>query len=291
MKTQTENVLDYYRATAGDYRLLWTGPRDLAIHFGFYEKGDESHEEAVLKMNEELAKRARITRADRILDAGCGYGGSALWLAENIGCEVHGVTLVPAQAAKALSEVGKRGLSDRVRIECLDFHSLPFPEASFDVVWALESVPHAEDRAAFLREARRLLKDTGRLVLAEAVLREDRPLDAEEREMTKTWLHGWAVPGILTEQNYRKLLESAGFSHIEFHDVTRFVEPSSRRLKNITRITLPLARLFHALRILGKERLENTRAAYLQYDLLKRGSWRYVIVTAQAFMVQYPSGI
>src|SRR3989338_8335324 len=198
MMSPTEKIVNYYHETASDYRLLWTGPRDLAIHFGYYEEGNESHEEAALKMNEFLAKRAQIGRDDRVLDAGCGYGGSAFWLAENVGCAVQGVTLAPFQAKKAGTEAKKRNLQDKVRVDCLNFLSLPYPDESFDVVWGIESVLHAENKADFIGEASRLLKKGGRLVLAEAVLREDPPLNDKEIHDVRTWLDGWAVPNLLT---------------------------------------------------------------------------------------------
>ncbi len=285
MTSHAENVVNYYHETAMDYRLLWTGSRDLAIHFGYYEKGDESHEEAALKMNAFMAERAQIKPGDRVLDAGCGYGGSSFWLAENVGCAVQGVTLAPFQAKKANVEAKKRALQDRVRVDCLNFLSLPYSDASFDVIWGIESVLHAEDKVDFIREASRLLKKDGRLVLAEAVLRENPPLDAKEARDVQTWLDGWAVPNLLTEGRYRQILERGGFKDIEILDITPRVEPSLRRLKQITRLTLPLARRLHALKLVSKVRLDSTLSASLQYDLMKRGLWRYVIVTARTFVV------
>jgi len=281
MNQQTDKVINYYRATEIDYRFLWTGRRDLAIHFGYFEKGTESHEESLLKMNEVMARHARVSRTDRVLDAGCGIGGSALWLAENIGCSVDGVTIAPFQAAKARAAAEKRTLADRARFHCLDYLSLPFPAASYDVVWGLESVLHAENKKSFIREASRLLKNKGRIVLAEYVLRESPPFNDKEKATIETWLDGWAVPNLLTAGEYRQLLGEAGFSDIKIHDVTLFVEPSLRRLKAITRITLPLARFFYALRMINKKRLENTHSSFIQYEALKKGLWKYVIVTAE----------
>src|SRR3954454_606250 len=93
---QIESVVRYYAATTFGYHAVWTGRRDLALHFGYQEPARPlSHRASLLNMNAALAARAGIGPGDRVLDAGCGYGGSALWLAASIGCAVVGINVVP----------------------------------------------------------------------------------------------------------------------------------------------------------------------------------------------------
>lgn len=273
-------MVDYYHATVLDYKLLWTGPRDLAMHFGYYECGTETHEESLLKMNEILARYAKIGPRDRVLDAGCGYGGSALWLVEKIGCSVVGVNVVPYQVAQAAAAAKKRGVAGRVRFERADYTALPFPDKSFDVIWGLESIVHAENKRNFIREAFRLLDNGGRILLSEYMLRESPPLSPEEKEKLWPWLEGWAMPGLLTPSEYQALLEEEGFSGTQVYDITRFVEPSLRRLGKMSRFSLPVAKWFRRLALFSKEHLDNVRASDLQFKALKEGLWRYTVVTA-----------
>ena len=175
-------ILNYYNATHIDYRALWVGSNARAVHFGYYDEKATKHHDALLRLNEILATVARITTNDSVLDAGCGYGGSAMWLAEQVGCHVTGITLVPLQVAKGQRYVKERGLEDKANIREMDYAAISFPNGSFTVYWALESLVHAEDRQKVCSEAFRVLKKGGRIVIAEYTLREDPPLSAKERQ-------------------------------------------------------------------------------------------------------------
>ena len=148
-------VVHYYAIAAKDYKRFWTGPEDLAMHYGYYDDTTRAltHEEALLHMNEVLAGYAHITAEDRVLDAGCGYGGSSLWLAGNVGCQVTGFTLVEAQVQEAQATARRRQLEHCVHFESMDFTQTTFADATFDVVWTLESLVHAERKHDFIREA------------------------------------------------------------------------------------------------------------------------------------------
>jgi cyclopropane fatty-acyl-phospholipid synthase-like methyltransferase len=57
------------------------------------------------RMNEILANKVRIAQSDMILDAGCGIGGSSIWLAEHIGCRVVGIDITESQLTIARKDV------------------------------------------------------------------------------------------------------------------------------------------------------------------------------------------
>src|SRR5262249_40866589 len=121
-------IIAYYDETWVDYRTLWLNPGNLAVHFGYYDEKTQGHEAALLRMNEVMADCAAIQPGERVLDAGCGVGGSSLWLAENRIAEVVGVNVVPSQIAKARDNAQKRGLSDRVTFEQANYTETPFPD-------------------------------------------------------------------------------------------------------------------------------------------------------------------
>ncbi|HEY4513702.1 MAG TPA: hypothetical protein VJH69_00050 [Candidatus Paceibacterota bacterium] len=73
-----QQVIDYYDATYIDFRVLWMGRSDRAIHFGYYDEYAKNHHTALIRMNEKLAESILINREDIVLDAGCGCGGSAV---------------------------------------------------------------------------------------------------------------------------------------------------------------------------------------------------------------------
>src|SRR5688572_2069286 len=70
------------------------------IHHGFWER-EGSVEQAQVRLMERVASAADIREGEKILDAGCGLGGSSRWLAKEKGCRVTGITLSLGQACLA----------------------------------------------------------------------------------------------------------------------------------------------------------------------------------------------
>ncbi len=280
MPTQTEKVNRYYDATVFDYSLLWTGKKDLAMHFGYYDAPRLSHTDALLRMNAHLAERGRITPSDRVIDAGCGYGGTALWLARHIGCEVVGLNIVPYQVAKARSYARRRGLSGRVRFLEADYTHTGLEDTSFTVALGLESIVHAADKAAFASEMFRLLHPGGRIVISEYMLRDNPALTHDERASLRPWLDGWAMPNLLTPHEYQTILETAGFADIEIEDITEQVLPSLRRLARFIPLGSAVGRTLQSIGLFSDAHFGNITATQCQMESLGKGYWRYVVVTA-----------
>lgn len=275
-----QKVINYYNATHIDYRALWTGTDDLAVHFGYYDERATNHREALMRINEVLADLITVSSEDKVLDAGCGYGGSAMWLAENFGSEVTGITLSPLQAAKGQRYVAERGLQSKVRILEGDYSNLPFQDETFDVYWALESWVHAENRQRVYAEAMRVLKPNGRIVIAEYTVRENPPLSGSERAYLEPWITGWAMQPLKTPTELTSELSQVGFSNIKLQDATEHVKPSLKRLEILSILNYPIA-LFVGPLFFRPERLQNYYGSWRQINALKKGLWKYSIVTAR----------
>ena len=275
----TEAIVEYYDETWIDYRILWLNKDNLAVHFGYTDDSTRSHTDALKNMNRVLADRVRIQPGERVLDAGCGVGGSSLWLATERGAEVVGITLAARQAAMARSNALRRGVTDRVQFEVADFTATPFPDASFDVVWAVESLCHAPRKAAFYREAARLLRPGGRVIVADFV-RAARPLDSTGERLLHEWLDGWAVPDIDTPGEHLEHLASAGFAEPRLDDVTTHTRPSLRRLYRMAYWTYPLALLGRVTGVRSDVQHGNVIASIRQYQALRRDAWFYSILSA-----------
>lgn len=95
-----------------------------------------------------------LTAGAPVLDAPCGAGALSLALGR-AGLDVTALDLDPA--ARAL-------LADRLVVADLNA-PLPFPDARFDLVVSTEGIEHLENAFGFLRESRRVLRPSGRLVL------------------------------------------------------------------------------------------------------------------------------
>ena len=184
-----KSIVSYYDNTWLEYRVLWINNKDRALHFGYYETFKESHSAALEKLNLVMAHKAAITADDLVLDAGCGQGGSALWLAKHIGASVTGITLVPHQMAVAVREAKKRALDDKAIFLVNDYCATQFPDQSFSVIWACESLCHAPSKNSFYTEAFRLLKPGVRIVVAEYI-RHQRNLIPEDEAILNHWCSG-----------------------------------------------------------------------------------------------------
>jgi tocopherol O-methyltransferase len=173
----------------------------------------------------------------------------------------------------------ERGLDNRIRFEQQDFHRTTFPDTSFDVVWAQESVVHSPDKCAFLAEAFRLLKPGGRLVMLE-YFRSGRPYKEPDEKLLESWVTGWAMPDLCTEAEYTQWARACGFEDIRLDDIEDCVRPSHRRLYRITMAVYWGESLLHLLCLRSDAQHANTRGARDQWRALQRGLWFEGILSA-----------
>ena len=137
----------------------------------------------------------------------------------------------------------------------------------------MESLCHAQSKAAVYKEFHRILKPGGRLVIAE-YMRSARPLDAENETLVNDWLTSWAIPDIDTAAEHEAAKLAAGFSEIVNRDVTENVSPSLRLLYGMS-----LVSLFKTLGL--RRRSNNVDGAQKQYLALRTKSWFYSISSAR----------
>lgn len=273
-------IRTYYDETWLDYRMLWLNPQSRAIHFGYWDEHTHSHTESLLNMNRMLASHIGIRSGQRILDAGCGVGGSAIWLAKTYDVEVVGITPVASQVVRARRYTQEQGLAKQIVFEQQDYTCTTFPEASFDVVWGMESFCHAPDKHLVLAEMQRLLRPGGRLGIVE-YMRTGRPCAVVKNEaLLHSWLSGWAIPDIATAHEWLQWTQAVGFHDVQLLNITPNVRPSLRRLYRLAILTWPVAAILHAVRLRSEAQHANMRGAFEQYHALQRGLWFYALLTA-----------
>ncbi len=278
------DIVRYYDSCSVDYALIWNLHRDRALHYGFWENDVRNMSAALARQNDWLAARARIGSDDRVLDAGCGVGGSAIHLARRYGCSSVGISLSRKQIRSARRHAVAAGLRDRVRFAVRDFANTGFPDGSFSVVWAIESACHAPDKQAFVREAWRLLSPGGRLIVADGFCsRPHSDYSEAELELMRSWLHPWAVADLSAPQAFRSYMVRAGFaSHsIEAIDVTHLIRPSARLLHRRSVWTWLPAKMLHLARMRTTTQHANHRAARKQWEALERNLWCYQVFVGE----------
>jgi ubiquinone/menaquinone biosynthesis C-methylase UbiE len=250
------------------------------VHFGYYEDGIVSHAQALENLNRVLADTVGIDGRDHVLDAGCGQGGSSVWLSENRGCKVDGITLVPHQVVIASREATKRGLDKQVAFTVGDYCRTSFPDNSFSVVWACESLCHTRKKIEFYNEALRVLKPGGRLIIAEYI-RDRRPLQPDGEHLLAQWLNKWSIQDIDTREEHLEHMKLSGFINTSVRDITPNVVPSLRRLYKISEKLLTLGKVLQMVGLRNKVNHGNHVGSINHYLALEQGLWFYGIISAQ----------
>ena len=211
-----KKIIAYYRETENAYKDSWDLNNSLSIHYGYWDDQVRSFPQSLLRMNEVMMEAAAIQSSDIVLDAGCGVGGGSIFLSIASGCKVTGITLSERQMQQAKTNAIQKGVDKLVDFKIMDYCATDFRDASFDVVWGCESICYAEDKRQFLKEAYRLLKPGGRLVVADGFVTKP---EYNELRVIRKWLEGWQVKSLESPERFENLLGLEGFINIKYRDI------------------------------------------------------------------------
>lgn len=273
------DIAQYYDVSEDHYTFFWDLNQSHALHYGYWDETTSTFREALANINQILANEAEIKAGMNILDAGCGIGGSSIWLAQHNNTRVTGITLSAKQAARGNDIAQKIGLENQVSFQVQDYTNTNFESNTFDVVWAIESICHAEDKKKFVDEAFRLLKPGGKLIMADFFIVNE-GTQKEQTEINK-WAHGWAVPFFEKKNVFESYLKDSNFEKIEMIDATKNILKSAKRLYLAFFPGWLISKVYNLLNRKTTEfSKKNVYTAYFQYTTLKKGLWKYYIVKA-----------
>lgn len=275
-----QDATSHYDECYRDYLFAWCNKDNLALHYGYWDE-DRPYDQhqALLNKNQALYDKAGIDKSDKVLDAGCGIGGSTIWLAKQ-GNRATGITISAKQAAYARQHAKRHGVAEKTEFEVADFCATPFADASFDVVWALESSCHALNKGDFLREAFRLLKPGGRVVVCDGFLLQ-REFSENQWQAVVTCLNGWAVPNLCARDEFDGLLQQQGFTDIACHDITRQTQASVDHMYKVAKRLQPVQKISQWLGLRTKAQTANYLVGLAQYQLFNEKLTEYLIFTAR----------
>lgn len=222
--TLSEQIQQFYDASSGLWEQVW-GEH---MHHGYYGadgKTQKERRQAQIDLIEELLKWAGITKAEKILDVGCGIGGSSLYLAEKFGAEATGITLSPVQANRAKERSRVAQISANFQVA--DALNMPFEDNSFDLVWSLESGEHMPDKQKFLAECYRVLKPGGTFIMATWCHRptDQVPLTIDDRKRLAEIYRVYCLPYVISLPEYTAIAQEIGLQGIQTADWSTAVAP------------------------------------------------------------------
>lgn len=223
--------------TVGDSYDSWTQDGILEyywgdhIHLGYYPEGRVRGEnfieqKAVLtKRLFEWAVPDFAQKGAKLLDAGCGIGGSTRQLVRDYDFgEAVGISLSKGQIERA-TQLTK---DERVQFQQMDALNMRFENDTFDIVWSLEMEPHIPDKNKMVDELMRVLKPGGTLVLGGWNVRDDsiiRLSPNEHRQVTHL-LEEWSHPNFWSIEKYVKVFGSIPGASVRHDDWSIYVHPS-----------------------------------------------------------------
>jgi tocopherol O-methyltransferase len=228
-----QRIQQFYDQSSGLWEQIW-GEH---MHHGYYGEAGErrlDRRQAQIDLIDACLDWGDVGQPQRILDLGCGIGGSSLELAQRYGAEVTGITLSPVQAERATERAIAAGLGDRVRFQVADALDTPFASNKFDLVWSMESGEHMADKPGFLAECHRQLKPEGVLLMATWCHRSTNslagPLTEDEQRHLDEIYQVYCLPYVISLPEYSAIATHLGFQHCRSADWSTAVAPFWNRV-------------------------------------------------------------
>jgi cyclopropane-fatty-acyl-phospholipid synthase len=157
-----QNVAHHYDLSDDLYETFLDA--DLQYSCAYYTDPSNSLEQAQADKKSHIAAKLHLAPGQRVLDIGCGWGGTALYLHRVAGVDVLGVTLSEHQLAVARRRAEEAGVADRVRFELIDYRLL---DQTFDRIVSVGMFEHVglAHYEEFFSKCRSLLADDGVMLL------------------------------------------------------------------------------------------------------------------------------
>ena len=260
------------------YRLVLKNTR----HFGYWEKDTWRMLPVtgpLRRMEEKMFERLNLSPGSRVLDAGCGVGHVALYMAAR-GLQMTGIDILDHHLKKARRNIAKSGrLKDKITAKKMDYHHLETLQTeSFDGVYTMETLVHATEPEQVVDGFYRILRPGGHVVLHEY----DHDYESEEAigpalasAMKQISQFGAAPTWDKAKRGYfERLLKDAGFVDVQVEDYSEKVRPMLRLFWLMAVIPNFFIQLFGL-----QKYFVNTVGGAYAYNA--REYWRYVSVSAK----------
>jgi len=165
----------------------------------------------------ELAGQMKLSPGSRVLDVGCGLGGSAFVMARDFNLIVDGIDLSKNMLAIANQKLAAHGLSERVSFKWGDCLELDQP-GYYDAIYSRDVFLHIEDKTRLFSVLSASLRPGGQLLFTDYC--------CGEKPWSDTFSDYVDNRGYIlhTLPDYAAMISKAGFEQVEYCDISdRFI--------------------------------------------------------------------
>ena len=208
-----ESVERMFAAVSDLYAQYWND----FFHFAIFEDGEESWESAFQKTHQRYLDALKVSRAQRVLELGCGRGGFSNILAQHTPGTVLGIDLSRAQLSHT-----KRFNHANLRFKLHDIMHVDDLAETFDAVACLDAALYLPDKALAIARLSRVVEPAGRVLIVDWCRQEG--LSAVQEELVlHPFMRYWGVPSLETLRSYTRIFRHSGFSLLDVIDLNERV--------------------------------------------------------------------
>ncbi|PVH75062.1 CgERG6-2 protein [Cadophora sp. DSE1049] len=213
---------NYYDLATGLYEEAW----GQSFHFCRFAANEPFHQ-AIARHEHYLAARIGLKSGMKVLDVGCGVGGPAREIARFADCHVTGLNINDYQIQRATRAAGICGMADQLKFVKGDFMQMPFPDNTFDAIYAIEATVHAPSLAGVYSEIFRCLKPGGVFGVYEWLMTDKYdPTNPTHRTIRLDIEQGDGIANMVPISEAHLAISSAGFTLLHAEDLATRPDPT-----------------------------------------------------------------
>jgi ubiquinone/menaquinone biosynthesis C-methylase UbiE len=269
----TDDIVRYYEQSAIGYRLFHSNAG--SIHMALNPDGVFSRD-GYLGQPSRVSELIDQTHAQSVLELACGNGFNTKWLAsKHPEVQFVGVDLTPRHVRQARTRA-----PSNTRFVVGDFEHLQIADETMDLVFVVESYNHAADGRAALKEARRVLRPFGLLVVFDGFRADDfETYDASLREAATMVESSMAVRMAVPAAWWIRTAASLGLALVTRENLSHQIMPNLYRFERLAGKFFRRRRLRRLIRrVLGRELASNAVAGWLMPVTVEAGIQQYELI-------------
>lgn len=187
-KKEQLNEISYHYDIGNDFYKLWLD-ETMSYSCAYFKNEDDSLFEAQQNKIHYILDKLYLKEGMTLLDIGCGWGFLLIEAAKKYGVQGVGITLSSEQKEEFQKRIEQEGLTDRLRVELMDYRDIKNLNQSFDRIVSVGMLEHVgrENYETFIRETDQILKPEGLFLL--------HYISGKKEHSGDPWLKKYIFPG------------------------------------------------------------------------------------------------